>query len=138
VIIRAAGKSKSRALHDILAQRLMDPAAGAYAYELIDALSETGTADYAATIVPFLESPDDGAVRTTAAYALGMLQSPVAIRPLVKQYQKSRDKRMKHLCLQSLRRIFGGRANAASLEIYLTDAPKKTREEILAAILNAA
>jgi HEAT repeat protein len=138
ILIRAAGKSRSRELHDLLAQKLMEPASAPYAYELIDALSETGIADYAAAVVPFLASSHDEPVQSSAAYALGMLRSPVAIRPLIMQYQRSRSRKMKALCLQALRRIVGGSARPLSLGLYLTDAPKKMREQILEAVGSAA
>ena len=138
VLIRAAGKSRSRELHDLLAQKLMEPGSGEYAYELIDAVSATGVPDYAAVILPFLESPHDDSIRSTAAFALGMLRSPVAIRPLIRQYRRSRGNKMKALCVQALRRIMGGPSRPASLDLYLSDAPRKTREQILEAVGSAA
>jgi HEAT repeat protein len=138
VLIRAAGKSRSRELHDLLAQKLMESGSGDYAYELIDAISATGVPDYAAVIVPFLEASHDDSIRSTAAYALGMLRSPVAIRPLIQQYRRSRGSKMKALCVQALRRIMGGPSRPASLDLYLSDTPRKTREQILEAVGSAA
>ncbi|HUG92479.1 MAG TPA: HEAT repeat domain-containing protein [Planctomycetaceae bacterium] len=138
VLIRAAGKSRSRELHDLLAQKLMDAGSPNYAYELIDALSATGIADYAAAIVPFLESAHHEPIQSTAAYALGILRSPVAIRPLIQHYRRSRSRKAKALCLQALRRIVGGPSRPVSLDLYLSDAPKKTRDQILQAVGSAA
>lgn len=138
IVIRAAGKSRSRELHDILAESLMRPEGRAYAYELIDALSETRAADYAAAIVPFLNSPHDQGVRSTAAHALGMLRSPVAILPLVKEYQRSRNQQMMNCCIQALRRILRGRPGTVSIDVYLSDTPKRVRERILKALESAA
>ena len=135
VLIRAAGKTKTRELHDILAQRLMSREGAEFAYELIDALAGTGNQEYAAAIIPFLDSKDES-VWSTAAFALGMLKAPIAVLPLVKRYRRTpQSTRSKALVLKSLQQILGnGRKSSLSLDLYLADSPGATREKIREAI----
>lgn len=138
VLIRAAGRSRSRELHDILAERLMDGRSQGYEFELIDALSATQASDYAAAIIPFLESDVDEPIRSTAAYALGMLNSPIAILPLVRLYQNCRKSHMRQIVLRAIERIASNAVPRVSVDVYLADVSDATRREITNALKRAA
>jgi hypothetical protein len=67
-----------------------------------------------------------------------MLRSPIAILPLLKQYEKSRHKKLRVLIVQALQRIVGSPTEPISLDVYLTDAPEHTRKRIREALRKAA
>jgi len=133
VLIRAAGETSYRPLHDLLAKRLLDDPTSEFTFDLLDALGKTGRPDYAGIVLMFLGDEYGLPIQTTAVCSLGLLGSALAI-PALLEVIRVKKHRLRELAIEGLRRILAQQIVNKPLEAYLIAYSPKVRERIRAAI----